>query len=311
MDLKDFPFDIESMELKFISISNWRTLDGLRFGNDPVNRTYTLHPMLNSPGVDFFTLGWNGKVNEFRMMGWSQKTICSADNPGQPMMFRFTLHMARKVTFYYIKILLPLWLLVITSVAAYGLDPENDLGDKYEFLVTLLLSSIAFLYIIQDSLPKVGYFTVIDKIVIVSLISLVCSHLFSYFISVSESPPQMNWWLACINQGGYWLTNVLLIAPPHWRLRCKKIAMLRQIQLPHEQQRQQQQQPKEQNTSFRSLRTESSPQAPRKAGRASRMHRMQSTGNGMWNFSHFARMSTNGPPDLNLRDGAFAENESD
>lgn len=62
MDLIGFPFDTDDLEMKFISICNWRTLDGSRHGNDPCRKTYKLVPMLNRPGVDFFTLGWGGKV---------------------------------------------------------------------------------------------------------------------------------------------------------------------------------------------------------------------------------------------------------
>ena len=47
MDLRDFPFDNDELEMKFITICNWRTLDGSRFGNDPVKRIYSLEPMLN------------------------------------------------------------------------------------------------------------------------------------------------------------------------------------------------------------------------------------------------------------------------
>lgn len=61
MDLEDFPFDADELEMKFISICNWRTLDGSRYGNDPCNRIYTLHPMLRRNDVKFFILGWGGK----------------------------------------------------------------------------------------------------------------------------------------------------------------------------------------------------------------------------------------------------------
>jgi len=47
MDLRDFPFDNDELEMKFITICNWRTLDGSRFGNDPVKRVYSLRPMLD------------------------------------------------------------------------------------------------------------------------------------------------------------------------------------------------------------------------------------------------------------------------
>lgn len=56
MDLRDFPFDNDELEMKFITICNWRTLDGSRFGNDPVKRVYTLEPMLNRKDG-----AWRGK----------------------------------------------------------------------------------------------------------------------------------------------------------------------------------------------------------------------------------------------------------
>jgi hypothetical protein len=60
MDLEDFPFDADELEMKFISISNWRTLDGTRYGNNPCSRIYTLHPMLKRKDVPFLILGWGG-----------------------------------------------------------------------------------------------------------------------------------------------------------------------------------------------------------------------------------------------------------
>lgn len=58
-----FPFDEDDLEMKFISISNWRTLDGSRHGNDPCNQVYYLVPMLDRADVPFFILGWGGEVS--------------------------------------------------------------------------------------------------------------------------------------------------------------------------------------------------------------------------------------------------------
>ena len=64
MDLIGFPFDTDDLEMKFISICNWRTLDGSRHGNDPCNKVYKLRPMENRPGAGFFFLGWDGNVSD-------------------------------------------------------------------------------------------------------------------------------------------------------------------------------------------------------------------------------------------------------
>ena len=51
---------------------------------------------------------------------------------------------------------LPLWLLILTSLAPYGIETD-DLQGRLEVLVTLLLSTIAFLYIVQESIPKIDW----------------------------------------------------------------------------------------------------------------------------------------------------------
>ena len=168
MSLDDFPFDSDELEMKFISISNWRTLDGTRFGNDPCRRTYTLNPMLGrKDGVQFLIMGWGGKVNEFKIMGWTQKVTCP-DDPALPICFKFDFHLLRKAQFYLIKVMLPLWLLVVTSLAAFGIE-TYDLSGRLEVLVTLLLSTIAFLYVVQESVPKINHLTVVDQVVVASL----------------------------------------------------------------------------------------------------------------------------------------------
>lgn len=216
MSLRDFPFDNDDFEMKFISICNWRTLDGSRFGNDPTERVYILNPMINLKGVEFFFFGWGRKVNEFTILGWSQDVQNSLDDPSRPIVFKFDIHLARKATFYYLKVLFPLWLIVLTSLAPYAIETD-DLQGRLEVLVTLLLSAIAFLYIVQESLPKISHLTIIDRVVIASLVSLVLAVLFSVLISMSPNPETHNWVLALVNQALYWMVNLALVGPPHYR----------------------------------------------------------------------------------------------
>ena len=150
MDLKQFPFDMDDLELKFISICNWRTLDESRHGNDPVNQIYVLQPMHEKKGVDFFLLGWGGKINEFLMLGYTEKTTNTADDPSKPIVFQFDIHLGRKAQYYILKILLPLWLIVVTSLAPYGIETDDYQG-RLEVIFTLLLSTVALLYVVQVS----------------------------------------------------------------------------------------------------------------------------------------------------------------
>lgn len=189
-----------------------------------------------------------GKIPEFQILGWSQN-VTIPDDAAIPMCFKFEFHLVRKAQYYYLKVLLPLWLLVITSVSAFGIEPE-DLSGRLQVLVTLLLSTIAFLYVVQESVPKINHLTVIDKVVIASLgavsfilsqksgvynssttytlhtahpslsnLKLMLSVLASFLVSIApaESARELNAILAAGYQSLYILANLLLIVPPHRR----------------------------------------------------------------------------------------------
>ena len=218
MDLKEFPFDRDDLELKFTTNSNWRVLDGSRFGNDPVNRVYTLHPINERK---FFEMGTAKKMNEFKITNWSHEIYIPKykGNELEHIVFEFRFHMVRRSTFYYLKIFFPLWLLVLTSGAAFTMHSSEDdfLSGRYEFLTTVLLAIVGFLYIVQETIPKVGFLTIIDKVVILSLISVVTSIFTSWGVSAARNDLQrlFNLLAVFVNQGIYWLCNFVLIYPAH------------------------------------------------------------------------------------------------
>jgi len=220
MSLKEFPFDNVDLHMKFISICNWRTLDQSRHGNDPCNQLYILEPMADKAGVNFFLLGWGGKVNEFNMLGWSREVVNSADNSAIPIIFTFKIHLVRMANFYIFKVLFPLWIIVLTSLAPYALDTRDAQG-RLELVFTLLLTTIALLYVVQESIPKISFLTLVDKIVIATLLSLALSVLFCVLISTSSYPERLNWILATANQVLYWVANIFLIVPPYLRYRTR------------------------------------------------------------------------------------------
>jgi len=218
MSLKDFPFDEDDLEMKFISICNWRTLDGSRHGNDPCNQVYVLKPMLDRENVPFFFLGWGGKINEFHMLGWVVDVINPNNDPSKPIIFKFDIQLARKWIYYLWKVLFPLWLIVLTSLAPYGIATDDFQG-RLEVIFTLLLSTVALLYVVQESIPKVSFLTTVDKIVIATLLALSFSVLFSYLIKKSSHPEILNTILAVVNQVSYWVANIVLIVPPYLRYK--------------------------------------------------------------------------------------------
>jgi len=54
-------------------------------------------------------------------------------------------------------------LLAITSVATFTLDPVEERADRLGFLITLVLASVAFQYIVSNQLPQVPYLVLLEK----------------------------------------------------------------------------------------------------------------------------------------------------
>ena len=49
------------------------------------------------------------------------------------------------------------------TACTFALSPAGDLGDRIGFLITLILASVAFQFIVSQYLPTVSYLTVLDK----------------------------------------------------------------------------------------------------------------------------------------------------
>ena len=61
--------------------------------------------------------------------------------------------------------------------------------------------------------------TLVDKVVLATLISLSLSVLFSYFIFRSPNAARLNFVLALTNQVVYWVVNIAILVPPYYRYR--------------------------------------------------------------------------------------------
>ena len=74
-----------------------------------------------------------------------------------------TVHVSRDYGFYLWKIMLILTMICIVSWVSFFL---KNFEERINMSLTLFLSAIAFLYIVSDSLPKLGYLTTMDKMVL-------------------------------------------------------------------------------------------------------------------------------------------------
>ena len=73
--------------------------------------------------------------------------------------------------------ILNIWLILfLMSILTYGayLVPVTDVGDRSSITLTILLTAVAFRFILQDSLPQMSYLTTVDYYVLWTFI-LICA----------------------------------------------------------------------------------------------------------------------------------------
>lgn len=84
-------------------------------------------------------------------------------------MFAVEIDLSRNSSYYVGKVLVPMTLIVLMSWVVFWIDPAK-FGPQVGLSVTAMLTLIAFQFTLTTSLPKVGYFTVLDQLLLGSTI---------------------------------------------------------------------------------------------------------------------------------------------
>ena len=59
-----------------------------------------------------------------------------------------------------------------SALLAFSMDPVDDLSDRFGLTVTLLLTAVAFQFVVSSELPQLPYLTLLDEYIIMSFIFL-------------------------------------------------------------------------------------------------------------------------------------------
>jgi hypothetical protein len=81
----------------------------------------------------------------------------------------YELKARRQTQYYYLKVLLPLVLIVCMSWAAFWIDPENA-GSQIGVATSSMLTLIAYRFMLGNLVPKVAYMTRLDYFILASTI---------------------------------------------------------------------------------------------------------------------------------------------
>ena len=167
-DVRRFPFDRQLLEGDIASFSWDNKVVRLMDSKDNV----TISRQFDIP--DWDVIGSSSKVIDY-------------DDPDHGddifSLLKFKLEVARKSSFYLNKIFIPLAVLSFTSIFFLAI-PLDSIGDRIQFVSSLLFTTLAYQLIIASSVPRVPYFTLGDKYTLFLFFFMVAEVFIAYAISL-------------------------------------------------------------------------------------------------------------------------------
>jgi len=145
LDLRDFPFDVQQLEIDLASV---------RYGPDEVELV-----------LDHDT---TGRMDRFSVAGWDvdlgevQISHIERERGGQLVRFTQSLIARRQSTFFVMKVVVPLSLIVFMAWTVFWVDP-SDIGPQFGIATASVLTMIAFQFSLVRMLPPVSYLTRLDR----------------------------------------------------------------------------------------------------------------------------------------------------
>ncbi|NCW27380.1 MAG: hypothetical protein EBV83_03645 [Verrucomicrobia bacterium] len=155
--LSDFPLDQQRLSIK---------VEDQTYGIDRL--AFVIDTKDSGVGDLVRIPGWN-------LEGWKAETFAhdyqtdfgDKDTPQVYSMARFSIEISRPVSFFFWKLLLPLFMVIIAAIAALLIRPQL-LGERAALPAAALLSAIFLQKSYSDSLPDLGYLVLMDQIYLIA-----------------------------------------------------------------------------------------------------------------------------------------------
>lgn len=155
MDLKRFPFDTQRLSFDFIVENDVGFIPEVFHNSSEIIETNLTN--LENSEWDIID-AWNGYghylLTEFELR--------------LPYLAIY-LDIERKSTYFFFKIMLPIIFLLVVSWSTFWITPI-ELESRVTVSIVCLLSLIAYNFVIDNDLPKLGYLTFMDKFVLTTYI---------------------------------------------------------------------------------------------------------------------------------------------
>ncbi len=161
-DYHRFPYDKQNL---FISLENKNhNINEIVFVSDPRFQNFN---RLTDGNIEIL----NGDQYSISNLSSVNSTYTYNTNFGDPLVtgndiysrINFRVEISRNPTGIMLKLGLPLFLVLVLSYLVFFI-PDHEISTASALTVTSLLAAIAFQWTINDSLPKVSYYTTVDRV---------------------------------------------------------------------------------------------------------------------------------------------------
>jgi hypothetical protein len=154
-DLSEFPLDTQVLPITFVSTKY--SLEELKVVLDA------------SDSMERFTeTGWTVEGTVANSSKFDLGVVQAQSQPHGLVRFDYKIQVKRQTIYYVWKVFLPLCMIVMVSWAVFWIHP-SQLGIQTGIGTGMMLSLIAFLFSLQNILPKINYLTRMDLFVYSSL----------------------------------------------------------------------------------------------------------------------------------------------
>jgi len=156
MDLRRFPFDEDSIDMRFAP--------GM-FVNEIFE--YQLWAVNGSKSFDFT---FERHLPEYQILGvnYREYDACIGIEKRMCPFFRFGINIRRKYFYYFMKVVLLMWLIVLLTMPTFLYEIE-EVEQRMALTSTMFLATAATLYVVGQDLPKTENLNTMDKLILATL----------------------------------------------------------------------------------------------------------------------------------------------
>ena len=151
LELEDFPFDRQRLEITLVEV---------RYGSVKVR--YKVNPVSG--------IGHSLLIPDWKVLGWGfEPAVVKLNDSLQQNALVFHLDVKRYYSFFILKVIFPLMLIVAMSWLVFWIDPSMA-ASQISVSVTAMLTMIAYRFAIGGMVPKLPFMTHMDYFVMASTV---------------------------------------------------------------------------------------------------------------------------------------------